>query len=235
MKWMAIMLLLKVNYLLIVIYVTKKHKVHETGMMVLVYMHEETVSIYLPYTEGVCSLTISLSPSMREAQLTCGENLINFHFNNCQMNPGSMNRSEQQCTADCDEEFTPCSNTCYSRERCLDHIKFVELLLNENPTIVDRICPEIQTLYPECLENLLQQCPNSAQSTSSSPTSQTKVMDHTREQDVHVVITSLGVLVGLLLVLLAVVTTGWVYTCWIMRQNKIKSEQVRYVKTVHMN
>ena len=175
----------------------------------------------------MCSLTIPqiiVPPSIRAAQLTCGE--INCHFNDCEV----VNRSAQQCTTECDQEFTPCTTTCCSQENCLDYIMNSEflLLIEENPEIVDRICPEIQTLCSEYLEN--QQCTNRPPTTLSLLTSQTKIMDRTKEQDV--VITSLGVLVGLLVVLLAVVTTGWVYTCWIMTQkekNKIKSEQVRYI------
>ena len=166
----------------------------------------------------MCSLTIIAAPtSIQTAQLTCGE--VIYHFNDCEM----VNRSAQQYTTECDQEFTPCTTTCCSQEYCLDYI--MDLLLEENPKIVDGICSEIQTLCPECLEN--QQCTNPPPITSSLPTSQT---DRTKKQDV--VVTSLGVLVGLLLVLLAVITTGWVYTCWIMTQkekNKIKSEQVRYI------
>lgn len=181
--------------------------------------------IYVSSTEGVCSLTTSQRralPLIQAAYLSCGE--INCHFNSCQ----AVNVSAQQCTADCEEEFTPCTTTCCSQENCLDYI--MEFLLEENPEIVNRICPEIQTLCPECLEN--QQCTNPPPITSSLPTSQTKIMDCTKDSEQDIVVTSLGVLVGLLLVLLAVVITGWVYTCWIMTQkekNKTKSEQVRYI------
>ena len=37
----------------------------------------------------------------------------------------------------------------------------------------------------------------------------------------------LGTLVGLLLVLLVLVTTGWVWTWWSMREKRMNSEQIR--------
>ena len=56
-----------------------------------------------------------------------------------------------------------------------------------------------------------------------------KALSSTNEECVTT-ITGLGAVVGLLVVLLAAVTTGWVWTCWIMKKRGgiiINSKQVR--------
>ena len=83
-------------------------------------------------------------------------------------------------------------------------------------------------------------CPTSPtnEPTSSISTlnteSQTKLSSQisklTDERDgLMVAVVSLGALVGILLVLLAVMTSVWVWTCWTMKRNKATtSEHVRY-------
>ena len=54
-----------------------------------------------------------------------------------------------------------------------------------------------------------------------------KVIDE--RESLKVIVTILGVLVGILVMLLAVVTSGWVWTCWTMKRNKTTTpEHVRY-------
>jgi heme/copper-type cytochrome/quinol oxidase subunit 2 len=54
-----------------------------------------------------------------------------------------------------------------------------------------------------------------------------KVVDE--RDSLMVAVMSLGILVGVLVVLLAVVTSGWVWTCWKMKRNKATTtEHVRY-------
>ena len=40
-------------------------------------------------------------------------------------------------------------------------------------------------------------------------------------------VVALGALAGLLLVLLAVVTAGWIWTCWLMRERRMNPDQIR--------
>ena len=77
--------------------------------------------------------------------------------------------------------------------------------------------------------------------TSSSPTSDTdsqvssQISQVIDERDsLKVIVTALGVLVGILVTLLIVVTSGWVWTCWIMKRNKATTtpEHVRYKKKI---
>ena len=115
--------------------------------------------------------------------------------------------------------------------------------IRENSSILCKICSNLRIPCPSCLHN--QWCTNSppidpdTPTTSASPTlltsspateSQIKGADQSRE---NIAAKTLGVLVGVLLVLLVVVTIGWVWTCWTMRQkerNKTNnSDQVRYV------
>ena len=74
--------------------------------------------------------------------------------------------------------------------------------------------------------------------TSSSPVSDTdskvpsQISQVIDERDsLKVIVIGLGVLVGILVTLLMVVTSGWVWTCWTMKRNKATTpEHVRYKK-----
>ena len=73
---------------------------------------------------------------------------------------------------------------------------------------------------------------------SSSPTSDTdskvssQISQVIDERDsLKIIVIALGVLVGILVTLLIVVTSGWVWTCWTMKRNKATTpEHVRYKK-----
>ena len=76
------------------------------------------------------------------------------------------------------------------------------------------------------------QCPNvvtSNEPKSNTNSSQTNNLKVTNERNSLII--SLGVLVGILVILLIVVTSGWVWTCWTMKRNKATTqEHVRYKK-----
>ena len=66
-------------------------------------------------------------------------------------------------------------------------------------------------------------------STESEVSSQTSIADE--RDSLKVIVTTLGVLVGILVILLAVMISGWVWTCWTMKRNKATTtEHVRYRK-----
>ena len=105
------------------------------------------------------------------------------------------------------DELSLCTTTCFTPQSCLDYVplRFLINRIKNNHSLIQQLCSEFQA------------------------PSQTKASGQTGED--NVMVTSLGVLVGILLVLLMVVTIGWVWTCWIMRRrerNKTNSEQVRY-------
>ena len=73
---------------------------------------------------------------------------------------------------------------------------------------------------------LSSQYPNEPKPNTSS--SQISTVINERD-NLRAIVISLGALVGILVVLLIVVTSGWVWTCWITKRNKATtSEHVRY-------
>ena len=109
--------------------------------------------------------------------------------------------------------------------------------LSRNPSIQQEIskifCPSSSNIIcnsPPTDSDIPITAPASPISSNSLPT----VMNKTGQPGESLIVTSLGALVGILLILLAVVITGWMWTCRTMRQrerNKTNSEQVRYITT----
>ena len=116
-----------------------------------------------------------------------------------------------------------------TNRNCVDHditrertiINISEVYPTTPPTIGSSTST---TDYPTC------QCPNVATSNINEPKSNTgpsQTSKVNKERDSLTI--SLGVLVGILVILLVVVTSGWVWTCWTMKRNKATTpEHVRY-------
>ena len=134
---------------------------------------------------------------------------------------------------------------CGTRDNCNSAVRFLQTCLNTtqvqsrcqiSPTTVTEppITPALPTTINKDCPTTPTNGPTSSMSTLNTE-SQTKLSSQisklTDERDsLMVAVVSLGALVGMLVILLAVVTSGWVWTCWTMKRNKAttSSEHVRY-------
>ena len=184
--------------------------------------------------------TFSVFDDFQRAQLICDNTTCRFsdctrqdfqdfstlcisttcHFNSC----STENISDQ--LLHCQQSLLLCS-THTIQQVCVD-------VLRNNHPVLREICPHPRTVLSEmCTGSPLIDSQTPITTPASIPSSNI-ILSNTNEEGrpgKSLIVTSLGVLVGMLVVLLAVVTTGWVCTCWTMRQrerNKTNSEQVRY-------
>ena len=184
--------------------------------------------------------TFSVFDKFQRAQLICDDTTCRFsdcttpgfrtdristtcHFNSC-----TENISDQ--LLHCQQVLRLCS-THSIQQVCVD-------VLKNNHSILREICPHPRISHPVSSEMctgslLINSHTHTTISASTTSTSSNIIINDSEvgQPGESLIVKSLGALVGILLILLAVVTTGWVCTCWTMRQrerNKTNSEQVRY-------
>ena len=143
---------------------------------------------------------------------------------------------------------------CSNRDTCNSVIRFLQTCPNttrlqsdfdfmECSTSWCRLCPN--TIFeppptPDCPTPISNNCPTSPTNGSTSSMSilstesltkaSSQISKVTDERDsLMVAVVSLGALVSILVILLVVVISGWVWTCWTMKRNKATTpEHVRY-------
>ena len=160
------------------------------------------------------SLMNGVNRNCVDHDITCGRTIINISLSELYPTTPPMCDQSSDPPDDPPDDPTSCSST--QCQPCPTHSEM------EYTTTTD--APTSTTDHPTG------QCPNvttSNEPKSNTSSSQASKVNNKRDS----LIISLGVLVGILVILLVVVTSGWVWTCWTMKRNKATTpEHVRYKK-----
>ena len=138
-----------------------------------------------------------------DRDITCERTIINI---SSELYPTTPPMCDQ--TSDPPDDPTSCSSTqCQPCPTC-----------SEMENTITTNSPTSTTDYPVTTSN---------EPKSNTSSSQTSKVNNERDS----LIISLGVLAGILVILLIMVTSGWIWTCWTMKRNKATTpEHVRYKK-----